>query len=187
MHHGTVLDTDDLAAALSREADGLAGRIERRMDRSMRGRVGVADLLQEVFLVAMQKIKNHDPVGPLSLSAWLWRLAKERLIQLRRHATAAKRDVGREVSLAGPAAFEPPSPSSSVCTKVDRDLNARVVGAVLDRLDPADRQILHLRHFRGLTLAEAAREMGLPEETARKRHYRALGRLRGRLPVGLGG
>jgi RNA polymerase sigma-70 factor (ECF subfamily) len=48
----------------------------------------------------------------------------------------------------------------------------------LNAMDPADREVLALRHFEQLSLAEAALELGVSEEAAKKRHVRAVRRLR---------
>ena len=48
----------------------------------------------------------------------------------------------------------------------------------LDTLDPADREILALRQFEGLTNREAAQVLGLGETAASQRYVRALQRLK---------
>ena len=56
-------------------------------------------------------------------------------------------------------------------------------------MDPADREILAIRHFEHLSNAEAAELLGIRHDAAAKRYLRALGRLRqilSELPGGLG-
>lgn len=58
----------------------------------------------------------------------------------------------------------------------------------LNGLDPLDREILALRHFEQLSTSEAATELEITEEAAKKRHVRALKRLKSvleQLPGGL--
>jgi RNA polymerase sigma-70 factor (ECF subfamily) len=50
--------------------------------------------------------------------------------------------------------------------------------AALDAMDPTDREVLALRHFEGLTNAEAAAALGLSVSAASKRYVRAVERLR---------
>ena len=48
----------------------------------------------------------------------------------------------------------------------------------LNCMDPLDREILALRHFEQLSLAETAQVLGLTESGACRRHLRALKRLK---------
>jgi RNA polymerase sigma-70 factor (ECF subfamily) len=45
-------------------------------------------------------------------------------------------------------------------------------------MEPADREVLALRHFEQLSNAEAAQVLGIQERAAAKRYLRALERLR---------
>jgi RNA polymerase sigma-70 factor (ECF subfamily) len=51
--------------------------------------------------------------------------------------------------------------------------------AVVEGLEPLDREILALRHYEELTNQEAAEELGISTAAASKRYIRALERLRG--------
>ena len=61
----------------------------------------------------------------------------------------------------------------------DKGSDARAVAILVERLSPADREILHLREF-GLqaSYAEVAAKLGIQEGTARVRHKRAVDRLK---------
>ena len=48
----------------------------------------------------------------------------------------------------------------------------------LDEMDANDRDVLTLRHFEQLTTAETALELGISVDAAKKRHLRALKRLK---------
>ena len=50
--------------------------------------------------------------------------------------------------------------------------------AILDGMDPIDREVLALRHFEELTNAETATALGLSVSAASKRYIRAVERLR---------
>ena len=45
-------------------------------------------------------------------------------------------------------------------------------------MEPLDREVLSLRHFEQLSLAETAQVLGLTESGASRRHLRALKRLK---------
>jgi RNA polymerase sigma-70 factor (ECF subfamily) len=70
-----------------------------------------------------------------------------------------------------------PSPSEAA---VRAELKMRLQEG-LDALEPEEREILALRHFEQLTIAEAAREIKISEAAVAKRYLRALRRLKGLL------
>jgi RNA polymerase sigma-70 factor (ECF subfamily) len=57
----------------------------------------------------------------------------------------------------------------------------------LNTLDPVDREVLSLRHFEEMTLAETALSLEITEAAAAKRYIRALKRLRALLATMPGG
>jgi RNA polymerase sigma-70 factor (ECF subfamily) len=114
---------------------------------------------------------------------WLRRTAQERLLKVqRRHlkadCRAAVRDVPlperSSVALAGRLLAEDSSPSR----RLDRSETARSVRDAIARLPDADREVLLMRNFEGLSNQEVAYLLGLDPATASKRHGRALLRLR---------
>ncbi|MHC4710244.1 MAG: sigma-70 family RNA polymerase sigma factor, partial [Planctomycetota bacterium] len=56
--------------------------------------------------------------------------------------------------------------------------------AAMDRLSEADRRVIHLRHFAGLSFARIAEVLGEPLGTVLARQHRALGKLRQMLAEG---
>jgi RNA polymerase sigma-70 factor (ECF subfamily) len=105
----------------------------------------------------------------------------------RRHLGAAMRDAGREVSLYRGALPQASSASlaarlmgrfttaSQAALRAERQVQLQ---AVLNGMDPMDREILALRHFEGLSNAESAEVLGLSKTASNNRYVRALGRLR---------
>ena len=72
---------------------------------------------------------------------------------------------------------EAPEMSPAVSEVVARAERIERLEAMLNQMDPIDREILALRHFEQLTNAEAAAELGLQASAASKRYQRALKRL----------
>jgi RNA polymerase sigma-70 factor (ECF subfamily) len=107
------------------------------------------------------------------------------------------RNAGREVSLyrgrlpettsaalAAQLLGHEPRPSEAA---IRAELKVRLQEA-LNSMEPLDREILALRHFEQLSLAETAQVLGLSESGACRRHLRALKRLKeilSSLPGGL--
>ncbi len=153
--------------------------IEVRLDPQLRARVDPSDVVQETQLEAFRRLDHFLRRQNLPFRLWLRRLANDRLIMLRRrHLRAARRSVRREAPAleqsALPLADPNPGPDEGlVCRdKADR------VGRALDLLGEADRTILRLRNFDGLSNQEVARRLGIEPATASQRYGRALLRLR---------
>jgi RNA polymerase sigma-70 factor (ECF subfamily) len=180
-------DGDSWRLLLAAHHERLRRTVALRLDPRVRGRVDPSDVLQEAYLEAAARLPEYlrDPRLPFAL--WLRLVVCERLSKLHRHHLGAKRrSAGREVSLGE----EVPEASSVVLADVlagsgDRpseaaaraELRARLQ-AVLEQMDPLDREALALRHFEQLSTAEAARMLGINEAAAAKRYLRAIDRLR---------
>jgi RNA polymerase sigma-70 factor (ECF subfamily) len=62
--------------------------------------------------------------------------------------------------------------------ELERAVERRTLGRAFARLDPADRVLLTLHHFWGLSVAETAAHLGIPEGTVKSRVHYAMDRLR---------
>jgi RNA polymerase sigma-70 factor (ECF subfamily) len=181
-----------LDAAFGRDRERLRKLVARRLDRDLGPRIDPSDVLQEAHLEALTRLPDYRARRPLPLRSWIVRTALQRLLKLRQHARAARRDVAREQALNVPASSwaegimsgvrpsEPlpaargPSPSQHVA---DRERASRLQ-AVLRRLAEGDRAIVELRIFQGLPYEEIGRRLDIEPAAARKRYGRALLRLR---------
>jgi len=181
-------DSAAAGEAFVRHSVRLRRMVEARLDRRVRGRVDVSDVLQDGFVDALAKLPTYlaDPKIPLFL--WLRLVVGERLARVHRdHLGAQVRDAGREVSL-----YRGPMPAASsaalaahllgketsptqAAVRAERLLRLQ---EALNALDPLDREILSLRHFEELTHAETARALDIQEAAAAKRYIRALKRLK---------
>lgn len=171
-----------------------------RLDRRLQGRVDPSDVIQEAQLEAARRLPEYHANPALPFFLWLRLITGQKLAQVHRHHLGVKmRDAVREVSLyrehmpeATSAALadhllgrltDPPSAA------VRAEVKVRLQEA-LNSMDPHDREVLTLRHFEQLSTAETAAELGVTEEAAKKRHIRAVRRLReilAGLPGGLEG
>ncbi|MGC8642324.1 MAG: sigma-70 family RNA polymerase sigma factor [Isosphaeraceae bacterium] len=176
-------DRDALAALFQDETEPLSRWIERRLDTRLRGRVSPADLLQEVYLAAQERLEHYGKLKDMPFGVWVRLLAGQRLAETHRRHFGAWRDRSREVSLdagSGSAVlaarlaghFTTPSRAAIRHETIDRLTRA------IDGLDPVDREILRLRHFEELSNNDVARRLGLTKSAATKRYIRALARLK---------
>ncbi len=158
--------------------------VVRRLGRSLRGRIDPSDVVQDTQLEVVQRMAEYVARRPMPFRSWLLRTAVERLWKLRRHATASRREIGRERRLpegdsssSGQYArvvAAGPTPSQQAAAS---DLASRL-HSVLGRLPEPDRAILGMRAFEGLSYEEAGSRLEIDPVAARKRYGRALLRLR---------
>jgi RNA polymerase sigma-70 factor (ECF subfamily) len=182
---------------LERHRDRLRRMVALRLDPRLRGRVDPSDVIQEAFLEAVARLPEYARGPTMPFFLWLRLIAGQRLrIVHRRHLGVRARDAGREVPLGGGAFPEASSDAlaarladggpgpSEIARRAEREERLR---SAIEGLDPADREVLALRHFEQLTNAEAARVLGVSEAAAGQRHFRAVRRLKealSRLPGG---
>jgi RNA polymerase sigma-70 factor (ECF subfamily) len=180
-------DRTAVDALFERYRDRLRRMVELRLNRKLWGRVDPSDIVQDAMLQASKSVEEYirDPRIPAYL--WLRTLAQQQLLATHRHHLGtAKRDAALEItvglgnlgvssaSMASIAIADVTSPSSAVA-KAEQVV---FLEALIDSMDPMDREILALRHFEQMGNSEAAAVLGIGETTAAQRFLRALKRLR---------
>ncbi|HEX8199804.1 MAG TPA: sigma-70 family RNA polymerase sigma factor [Isosphaeraceae bacterium] len=174
-------DVPDLATLFQEHRPRLLAILRQRIDPALSARIDAEDLLTEAFLTAWRR---WPPEPPLAMSpfAWLYRIARDCLIEAWRRETRGVRDLHREMpwpehpsvqlglSLVDPAT----SPSAA---QAREELRQRVQQA-LARLRPGDREILLMRHSDELSHREVAEILEITEQASLQRYARALRRLK---------
>ena len=181
-------DPHALAELFARYRGRLRRMVKLRLDRRLQGRVDPSDVLQEAQLEITRRAAEYaaDPRVPPFL--WLRLITGQRLTALhRRHLGAQMRNAGQEIALhRGPI---PQATSLSLAemllgrltspTQAARRAEVRLLlQEALNGMDPLDREVLTLRHFEELSIAEVAQVLGLSKTAASNRYIRALERLR---------
>ena len=182
-----LLDEDaeaGLATVFERHRDRLRRLVGVRLDRRVAGRVDASDIIQETYVEAARRLPEYRTNADVPPFVWVRFLTLQQVqMHHRRHLGTKARDARREAA--------PPRPEASSVLLAEAlagggQTPSRVVSAAEERqsleealasLEPADRDILSLRHYERLTNAEAAAELGLSEAAASKRYVRALARL----------
>lgn len=157
--------------------------VELRLDPRLRARVDASDVVQEVQLDAFRRLPDYVQRRPMPFRLWLRKTANERLIKIqRRHVEAGRRAVGRELPLPTESSLvlgrQLLASGSTPSQHLDRSEVARRVRQTVARLSEADREVLVMRNFEGLSNAEIGFLLGLDADSVSKRHGRALLRLR---------
>ncbi len=130
------------------------------------------DVAQETFLRAFRALERFDiqrPMRPwlLSIAA---NLARNRRRSLGRAWAALQRAVQREPEGVG---LQPEHPGAETDS-----WRGQLLWQAMQGLSPTDRELLYLRYFMDLSIAEAAEATGVASGTVKSRTHRALERLR---------
>jgi RNA polymerase sigma-70 factor, ECF subfamily len=178
----------DWAALISRHRARLRRMVVFRLDQRLQGRVDPSDVLQEAFLEASKHLEDYVRQPTMPFYLWLRSITGHKLLALhRQHLGTHMRDAGREVSLYRGTLPEASSAAlaahlmgqdtrpSEAAVRAERKI---LLQAALNSMDTMDREVLALRHFEHLSLAEVAQVLDIKEKAAGKRYLRALQRLK---------
>jgi RNA polymerase sigma-70 factor (ECF subfamily) len=157
-------DPDALVTLYDRHAAWLLLRLRRRCpDDTL-----VDEVLQDTFLAVWRdarRFKGGDP------GAWIWTIAARRLVDAIRASSTRHRILGR---LFGHRQPSEPSAEDAVLVGLEHGN----LGAAVNRLSPELRSVMQATVLDGLTTAEAAKLLGIPQNTVKTRAMRARAQLR---------
>jgi RNA polymerase sigma-70 factor, ECF subfamily len=150
-------------------------RVFRACRAIVRDDAEAEDVMQEAYVRAYSHLSQF--AGLSAFSTWLTRIAIHeayaRVRRQRRFAGVEAIDVLEDgSSVAAPAPVRDPERAAS-----DREL-AHVLESAIDALPEAFRAVFMLRMVEGMSGAETADCLGIPEETVKTRLFRARGMLR---------
>jgi RNA polymerase sigma-70 factor (ECF subfamily) len=153
-----------------------------RLDSKLRPRLDPSDVVQEAQMEAARRLKSYLEGPPMPFRLWLLQIAQDRLCNLHRHHVAtARRAVGREQPLpeqsSAMLAEQLLASGSTPSQRMGRHELARRLRQALAQLSDADREILLLRNFEGLSNQEVGLLLGIDAAAASQRHGRAMLRL----------
>ena len=139
------------------------------------------DVAQEVFLQVYRKLGRFE--GRSSLKTWIYRIAVNQCHNRRRFWHRRRRDREEALDEARRRARRgrPGRLDASPFEEARRGERARRVQAALLELSFEHRSVLVLREVEGLTCAEVAAALGVPEGTVKSRLSRAREAMRLRL------
>jgi RNA polymerase sigma-70 factor (ECF subfamily) len=128
------------------------------------------DVAQETFLRAWNHLKRFDTTRPLR--PWLLSIASNL-------ASNRRRSAGRYFAAVMRAFQNEPTSSASIEEKSTRQMEAGHLWKAVQTQSLPDQQIVYLRYFLDLSVAETAQALDIAQGTVKSRLSRALERLRG--------
>jgi RNA polymerase sigma-70 factor (subfamily 1) len=150
----------------------------------VRRRFDADDVLQEAFFVINRRFAAFDAEPTMDLFAWLWALVHDQLLMhLRQHSAAKKRTVAAEVYAAEDLSNSASSlgcPLANLATdstpsrKAVQNEAEHLMLVALESLPEMYRRIVELRSIKGLSIEQAAAELGITKGNASKQYQRAL-------------
>ena len=181
-------DSDAVNRLLERHRASLRQFVEMRLDRKVRRRVDVSDVVQDVMIEANHRLQKYlgDPV--MAFHLWMRQIARDRVIDTyRRHRVSAKRSMDKEQAMFVPAGSEQSSMDLAVqlcdpamtpaAAATQRELAQQVEG-VIAKLEDQDREIIIMRHYEHLTNLEISQVLQMNPPATSMRYLRAVRRLR---------
>lgn len=170
-------DTSSANILVERYRKRLKAMVHARMDKRLQGRFDASDVVQDALVEAHRRLADYAQTQPIAFYPWLRQLTFDRLVDLhRRHLTAAKRSVEREMpdtssqALVTFLADSRYSPLKDVLREEMRDR----IQAALDDIPASAQEVLMLRFVEQLSVQEASEVLGVTESALKSRQLRAL-------------
>lgn len=185
-------DAELVRRVLAGEEDAFADLL-RRWEPKLRAYVGqivklpeeARDLVQEAFLRAWSNLDQYNP--SFRFSTWLFRIAHNLAIDhLRRRRQPLVSLEAGEDDEGSALVLDPADPRRGPLADLANRELADALKREIDRLPPAYRELVTLRHFVGLAYNEIAELKGLPLGTVKNKLFRAHSVLREALRSYLG-
>lgn len=174
-----------LEERFARAADSVLLFIRMRLGAKLAAKTEPMDLLQDTFVTAYEAYDSFEPRGKGSFTAWLCRIAENRIRALADHHGAAKRTPPGEAQPVSRVLERVRAERTGPATAAARQEEHDRLFAALGELDDDEREALLQRHFLGRTFEEIADALDLAPTTARRLTARATARL-GRVLRGKG-
>jgi len=131
-----------------------------------------ADLTADVFLAAIDSAHTYAP-GRGPIVAWLYGVGRNTIAaEVRRRS----RELHAARRISGHRLLDPAS-VARIEERIDAERESRRLYRALDQLSDDDRKLLEMVALDGLSVADAARSLGVKPATARVRLHRSRARL----------
>lgn len=149
----------------------------QEINADVRRKLGTSDVIQEAMLQAHQSIASFSGDSEPQFRHWIRRILLNEVVDACRRFETQKREVDREQPLDSTGPMVPDGHNTPRSAAVAEE-EARLLSDAMSRLPTEYAQVVQLRNFDGLSLAEVATQMDRSPEAARKLWARAIERLK---------
>jgi RNA polymerase sigma factor (sigma-70 family) len=171
-------------ALIAEHTPWIEAHVRQRLGDRLRARVDTQDIVQNTLLNLLQVMPRFVCHDREHLRSLLARMVENAICAQAHHATAARRDVRREVPAGcagdtGSVLLLDARPASVTQPGVAAENNEMRawLRLALELLEPEDRNTVFWREFEGASFADVAARLGVAEDAARMRFARALPKL----------
>jgi RNA polymerase sigma-70 factor (ECF subfamily) len=165
-HSFTGQPPGDVDAAIRQLYAQHASALRSYIERFCPDRASADDIMQETFIRAWRHLPQLS-TGTRPVRPWLFRVARNLLIDASRAART------RPVTVQAQPVEDARSDAG-----LDQVLDRQLVAAALQHLSPSHQTVLVETFYHGGTMSTVARQLGIPDGTARSRLHYALHALR---------
>ena len=168
-----------LERLLARYQERVRRIVRLRLGPGLRSQLESADILQQVLLDAFRSLDRYEARDEAGFLAWLAGIAEHRIRDAVDYHASDKRDAARVQPLTRDTDSSTPSdpladPQSAPPETASRAEQVERLEACLAELPEADRELVILRDYVGLSWAEVAERTGSPSPDAARMRYAAV-------------
>lgn len=157
--------------------------VRTQMSSALRMACEDDDVCQDVLYDVCRSLSqsSHDYQGETSFRQWLRTITLNRIRDLVDHQIAAKRNRSRAVSIEAMSSrtrdrfVVDPNPSQDAAAQIREEIDHLM--QAIDRLDPAEAELIRLVDFEQISVNRAAKMLGTSEPSARRQRNRALAKI----------
>ncbi len=178
-------DSSALVRLLDRYRGPLQEQLQGQLGRRLRVKLDIEDLLQDVSLEVFRDISRFRGSTESQFRRWLSKiLAAVLMNHIRRYCGTQGRDVRRERRIAGVddstrgLVRELAAPDTSPSQRAVKHERASRLAEAIETLSAPYREVIVLRHAKGLSFGAVAEQMGRTEDSVKNLWFRALRQLR---------
>jgi len=161
------------AAALNQFFDHFYDRVYGYLAIMLRDRTLAEDLTQDAFLRIHRGIDRLDPRR--DPTGWVFTVVTNTVRDYWRSKEHKAKT--RQATLDRPEDLPLVDKAPSAADSLEQHDTARAIGQALAELSDADREVILLRNYEGLSSTDVAHMLDLKPEAVRQRHSRAVARL----------
>jgi RNA polymerase sigma factor (sigma-70 family) len=155
--------------------EDLLERLEAKIPARARPRLEAEDVLHAAFVKALEGLQGFQPRPGTSFQAWVYRIARNLILDCTRRRSAAALRLVRGDSVGGPRESAIPQREGGEEQALQR---REWIEGILRLLRPPEAQVIRLRWLEGRSFEEIAAALGKSVEAVRKFHARSWSRFR---------